>query len=83
MTCFATPYGLRYAAHCCNRAHAQQSGSALVPAGGKLEVTSALISSSYLFCPMLVVQLTIRNMRGQLPYWIVLSLLARRTNFLT
>ena len=40
MACFATPYGLRYAAHCFNRAHAQQSGSALIPAGGKLGVTS-------------------------------------------
>ena len=41
MACFATPYGLRYAAHCFNRAHAQQNGSALIPAGGKLGVTSA------------------------------------------
>lgn len=40
MACFATPFGLRYAAHCFNRAHAQQSGSALIPAGGKLGVTS-------------------------------------------
>ena len=40
MACFATPYGLRYAAHCFNRAHAQQNGSALIPAGGKLGVTS-------------------------------------------
>jgi len=29
MACFATPYGLRYAAHCFNRAHAQQRGPAL------------------------------------------------------
>ena len=41
MACFATPYGLRYAAHCFNRAHAQQSRPALIPAGGKLGVTSA------------------------------------------
>jgi len=41
MACFATPCGLRYAAHCFNRAHAQQRGSALIPAGGKLGVTSA------------------------------------------
>jgi len=40
MACFATPYGLRYAAHCFNRAHAQQNGAALIPAGGKLGVTS-------------------------------------------
>ena len=40
MACFATPYGLRYAAHCFNRAHAQQRGPALIPAGGKLGVTS-------------------------------------------
>src|SRR3546814_19677041 len=40
MTCFATPYGLRYAAHCFNRAHAQNDGSTLIPAGGKLGVTS-------------------------------------------
>ncbi|WP_221403519.1 hypothetical protein, partial [Croceicoccus naphthovorans] len=31
---------LRYAAHCFNRAHAQQRGPALIPAGGKLGVTS-------------------------------------------
>jgi hypothetical protein len=31
-------YALRYAAHCFNRAHAQQNGSALIPAGGKLGV---------------------------------------------
>ena len=40
MACFATPFGLRYAAHCFNRAHAQQNGSALIPGGGKLGVTS-------------------------------------------
>src|SRR3546814_6039738 len=40
MACFATPYGLRYAAHCFNRAHAQKDGSTLIPAGGKLGVTS-------------------------------------------
>ena len=40
MACFAAPYGLRYAAHCFNRAHAQQSCPALIPAGGKLGVTS-------------------------------------------
>ena len=43
MACFATPYGLRYAAHCFNRDHEQQNGSALIPAGGKLGVTSAAI----------------------------------------
>ena len=42
MACFATPYGLRYAAHCFNRAYAQQSCPALIPAGGKLGVTSGL-----------------------------------------
>jgi hypothetical protein len=36
MACFATPYGLRYAAHCFNRAHAQNNRPALIPAGGKL-----------------------------------------------
>ena len=40
MACFATPYGLRYAAHCFNRAHAQQRGLALIPAGGNFGVTS-------------------------------------------
>ena len=40
VACFATPYGLRYAAHCFNRAHAQQSRPALIPAGGKLGVRS-------------------------------------------
>ena len=40
MACFDTPYGLRCAAHCFNRAHAQQRGSALIPAGGKNGVTS-------------------------------------------
>jgi hypothetical protein len=40
MACFATPCGLPYAGHCFNRAHAQQSGPALIPAGGKLGVTS-------------------------------------------
>jgi hypothetical protein len=34
MACFATPYGLRYAAHCFNRAHAQNNRPALIPAGG-------------------------------------------------
>lgn len=42
MACFATPYGLRYAAHCFNRAYAQNNRQALIPAGGKLGVTSAL-----------------------------------------
>ena len=41
MACFATPYGLRYAAHCFNRAYAQNNRPALIPAGGKLGVTSA------------------------------------------
>lgn len=36
----ATPYGLRYTGHCLPRAHAQQNGSALIPSGGKLGVTS-------------------------------------------
>ena len=40
MDCFATPYGLRYAAHCFKRANAQIHRSALIPAGGKLGVTS-------------------------------------------
>ena len=40
MACFAPPYGLRYAAHCFNRAYAQQRGQTLIPAGGKLGVTS-------------------------------------------
>ena len=43
MACFATPYGLRYAAHCFNRADAQNNRSALIPAGGKLGVTSVRI----------------------------------------
>lgn len=36
MACFATPFGLRYAAHCFYRAHAQQTGSTLIETGGKL-----------------------------------------------
>jgi hypothetical protein len=40
MACFATPYGLRYAAHCFKRADAQNNRPALIPAGGKLGVTS-------------------------------------------
>ena len=40
MACFATPYGLRCAAHCFNRADAQNNRPALIPAGGKLGVTS-------------------------------------------
>ena len=40
MACFATPYGLHYAAHCFNRAYAQNNRPALIPAGGKLGVTS-------------------------------------------
>jgi len=40
MACFAPPYGLRYAAHCFNRADAQNNRPALIPAGGKLGVTS-------------------------------------------
>ena len=43
MAYFATPYGLRYAAHCINRAHAQNNRPALIPAGGKLGVTSAAL----------------------------------------
>src|SRR5690606_15358015 len=46
MACFATPYGLRCAAHCFNRAHAQNNRPALIPAGGKLGVRSP-------FCPVL------------------------------
>lgn len=34
-------YGLRYAAHCFNSVDAQQNGLALIPAEGKLVVTSA------------------------------------------
>ena len=41
MACFATPYGLHYAAHCFNRAYAQNNRPALIPAGGKLGVTSS------------------------------------------
>ena len=41
MACFATPFGLRYAAHCFNRADAQNNRPALIPAGGKLGVTSS------------------------------------------
>src|SRR5690606_2182418 len=40
MACYAPPYGLRYAGHCFNRAPAQQNRPALIPAGGKLGVTS-------------------------------------------
>src|SRR5690606_15670164 len=40
MACSATPYGLRCAAHCFNRAHAQNNRPALIPAGGKLGVRS-------------------------------------------
>lgn len=40
MACFATPYGLRYAAHYFNRADAQDNRPALIPVGGKLGVTS-------------------------------------------
>ena len=43
MACFATPYGLRYAAHCFNRAYAQNNRPALIPAGGKLGVTSGAL----------------------------------------
>ena len=43
MACFATPYGLRYVAHCYNRAYAQNNRSALIPAGGKLGVTSTQV----------------------------------------
>ena len=43
MACFATPYGLRYAAHCFNRADAQNNRPALISAGGKLGVMSHLI----------------------------------------
>ena len=48
MACFATPYGLRYAAHCFNRAHAQKDGSTLIPAGGKLGVMSKSTNCGYL-----------------------------------
>jgi len=41
MACFATPYGLRYTAHCFNRAYTQNNRQALIPAGGKLGVTTA------------------------------------------
>ena len=47
MACFATPYGLRYAAHCFNRADAQNNRPALIPAGGKLGVTSETINGLY------------------------------------
>jgi transposase InsO family protein len=40
MACFAPPYGLRSASHCFNPAHAQNNRPALIPAGGKLGVTS-------------------------------------------
>ena len=40
MACFAPPYGLRYAAHCFNRADAQNNRPALIPATEKLGVTS-------------------------------------------
>ena len=40
MACFATPYGLRYAAHCFNRAHAQNNRPARISAGGNQGVTS-------------------------------------------
>ena len=43
MACFATPYGLHYAAHCFNRAYAQNNRPALIPAGGKLGVTSLAV----------------------------------------
>jgi hypothetical protein len=46
MACSATPYGLRYTGHCLPRAHAQQNGQALIPAGGKLGVTSSCTSKS-------------------------------------
>src|SRR3990167_4312334 len=45
MACFATPYGLRYAAHCFNRAYAQNNCPALIPAGGKLGVTSKTVGT--------------------------------------
>lgn len=48
MACFATPYGLRYAAHCFNRADAQNNRPALIPAGGKLGVTSAWVEKEIL-----------------------------------
>jgi len=44
MACFAKPYGLRYAAHCFNRADAQNNRPALIPAGGKLGVTSGVLT---------------------------------------
>lgn len=42
MACFAVPCGLRYAGHYFNRAHAQQSGPAVIPADGKLGASSLL-----------------------------------------
>lgn len=45
MACFATPYGLRYAAHCFNRADAQDNRPALIPAGGKLGGTLAAVGA--------------------------------------
>ena len=46
MACFATPYGLRYVAHCFNRAHAQNNRPALIPTGGKLAFTSGAKDTS-------------------------------------
>jgi len=40
MACSAPPYGLRCAAHCFERAHAQNNRPALIPAAGKRGVTS-------------------------------------------
>ena len=51
MACFAKPYGLRYAAHCFNRADAQNNHQTLIPAGGKLGVTSLAENSTN--CPTL------------------------------
>ncbi|MXO67221.1 zinc-binding dehydrogenase [Altererythrobacter marinus] len=48
MACFTTPYGLRYAAHCFNRAHARNNRPALIPAGGKLGVTSQALKANYM-----------------------------------
>lgn len=36
MTCFATPYALRYTAHCFNRADAQDDCPALIQPGGQV-----------------------------------------------
>ena len=47
MAYFATPYGLRYAAHCFNRAHTHQRSSALIPAGGKIRGSRHSLEGGY------------------------------------